>query len=55
MKKTKYYLTEIEWRYVVHSLNELRSKLIQEGVFTDTVDDTIAKVMRAKVKKVKVA
>ena len=54
MKKRKYYFTEAEWRYIVYSLNELRSKLIAEGKFTDTVDDTIAKVMKAKVKKVKV-
>jgi len=30
MKKTKYYLTEAEWRFVIHSLNELRTKLIKE-------------------------
>ena len=55
MKKTKYYLTEAEWRFVIHSLNELRTKLIREGQHTDTVDETLYKVMNAKTKWVKVA
>ena len=55
MKKTKYYLTEAEWRFVIHSLNELRTKLISEGQYTDTVDDALYKVMNAKTKKVKIA
>lgn len=55
MKKTKFYFTEAEWRYIIHSLNELRNKLINEKQFTDTVDDTLHKVMKAKIKKVKVA
>lgn len=55
MKKTKFYFTAAEWRYIIHSLNELRSKLIAEGQFTDTVDDALHKVIKAKVKKVKVA
>lgn len=55
MKKTKYFLTDAEWRYVIHSLNELRTKLISEGQYTDTVDETLYKVMNAKSKKVKIA
>jgi len=31
MKKTKIYLNEAEWRFVIHSLNELKTKLHSEG------------------------
>lgn len=55
MKKTKIHLTEAEWRYLIHSLNTLRTKLINEGQYTDTVDDALFKVMNAKTKKVKIA
>jgi len=53
MKKTKLYLNETEWRYIVHSLNALKTKLHREGRYTDLVDDTLLKVMTAKYKKVK--
>ena len=55
MKKTKIYLTETEWEYVVHSLNSLKTKLHREGRYTDVVDDTLLKVLTAPVKKVKTA
>ena len=55
MKKTKIYLNEAEWRFVIHSLNELKTKLHSEGRYTDTVDETLYKVMNAKTKRVKVA
>ena len=55
MKKTKLFLTEVEWQLVVHSLNTLRNKLIQAGQFTDIVDETLFKVINAPVKMVKVS
>jgi len=55
MKKTKLYLNETEWRYIVHSLNALKTKLHKEGRYTDAVDDTMLRVMTAPVKKVKTA
>lgn len=55
MKKTKICLTESEWRFVIHSLNALKTKLHNEGQYTDTVDETLLKVMNARVKRVKVA
>jgi hypothetical protein len=55
MKKTKHYLSEAEWRYVIHSLNALKTKFHSEGQYTDTVDDALLAVMRGKVKKVKIA
>jgi len=55
MKKTKHFLTEAEWRYLLHSLNALKTKLHSEGQYTDTVDEVMLKVMTASVKKVKIA
>jgi hypothetical protein len=55
MKKTKHYLTEAEWRYIIHSLNTLKTKLHSEGQYTDTVDDALLAVMRGKVKRVRAA
>lgn len=55
MKKTRIYLNEAEWRFLIHSLNELRTKLISEGKYTDTVDETLSKVVNARSKRVKVA
>lgn len=54
MKKTKIFLTETEWRFVIHSLNALKTKLHNEGHYTDTVDEALFKVMNARVKRVKV-
>ena len=55
MKKTKLYFTETEWRYIIHCLNALKTKLHREEQYTDTVDEALYKVMNARVKKVKVA
>ena len=55
MKKKKFYFTETEWRYIIHSLNALKTKLHREGQYTDTVDEALYKVMNARVKKVKTA
>ena len=55
MKKTKYTLSIEEWRLVIHALNKLRNSLIAEGKFTDTVDDALIAVMKAKTKWVKIA
>jgi len=54
MKKTRIYLDESEWRLLVHSLNDFRTKLIQAGQYTDIVDEVMSKVMTAPVKRVKV-
>jgi len=43
MKKNKLYLTDTEWRFIVHSLNALKTKLHGEGQFTDTVDEVMLK------------
>ncbi|GHU70580.1 hypothetical protein AGMMS49992_03160 [Clostridia bacterium] len=55
MKKTKFYLTAEEQRYILHSLNALKTKPRSAGQYTDTVDDAMLAVMRGKVKRVKIA
>ena len=55
MKKKKIFLTETEWRYLLHSLNALKTKLHNEGQYTDTVDEVMLKLMTAPVKKEKIA
>ena len=55
MKKNKYCITYDEWRLIIYALNNLRNSLISEGRYTDTVDDALLAVMRAKSKKVKIA
>lgn len=55
MKKKKFYLTAEEQRYIIHSLNALKTRLHSEGQYTDTVDDALLAVIHGKVKKVKIA
>lgn len=55
MKKTKHYLTEAEWRCLLHSLNALKTKLHSEGRCADMVDEVMIKLINAPVKKVKTA
>ena len=46
MKSVKYYIpcTEEDVRIVLHSLVQMRNRLIREGRFTDCVDELIAKL-----------
>lgn len=48
-------LGEAEWMLILHALNKLRNSLIADGRYTDVVDETILKIMRAPIKRVKVA
>ena len=54
--KQNYYLAldTAERRLIIESLNNLRSRLIAAGRFTDTVDELLLKFVNAKVKKFKV-
>ena len=56
MKNTKYhvYINSEERRLLISSLNDLRNKLIDEGRYTDLVDEGLIKVANAKIKKIKV-
>jgi len=54
MRTNKIYLNEAEWRLVIQALNKLRTSLINEGRYTDIVDETLAKVINAPTRKVRV-
>lgn len=46
MKKTRIGLSDDEVRIIVHSLVELRNALIQEGRYTDAVDELLIKLSK---------
>ena len=53
LKKRHYlYLDEIEYRVLIRSLVQMKNKLIQQGRFTDFVDDLILKTLSAPVKRI---
>ena len=56
MREKKYhlYLDENELRIIVLCLNELRSKLIAEGRYTDCVDELLIKAANAKTVRIKI-
>ena len=56
MRKQKFYLylNDTEQRIVLHSLVRLKNRLIQEGRYTDIVDEVIMKLLEAPRKKVAV-
>jgi len=55
VKKKRVILSEAEWKLVVYALNELRTGLIAEGRYTDVVDEVMLKIIKAPVKKLKIA
>lgn len=57
MRDTKYhlYLDSQERSVILHSLVELKNQLIQQGRYTDCVDELIFKVTGAPIKKLKIA
>lgn len=56
MKKQKryLYLDREEYSVVLHSLVQLKNKLLLQGRYTDCVDELIVKVMSAPAKKIKI-
>ena len=48
------YLDSRQKTTLLHSLVELKNQLIQQGRYTDCVDELIIKVMSAPIKKLKV-
>ena len=54
--KQKYHLAldDTERRLLIGSLNDLRSKLIAEGRYTDAVDEVLLKIIGAKRKEFKI-
>ena len=56
MKENKYhiYLSTEERNQIIASLIGLKNKLIEQGKYTDAVDDVLCKVIKAKKKKLKI-
>jgi hypothetical protein len=52
--KKRIHLNEAEWRLVLYALNELRTELINEGRYTDVVDELMLKITKAPIRKVKI-
>ena len=48
------YLDSHERKLLIHSLVELKNQLIQQGRYTDCVDELIFKVANAPVKRMKI-
>ena len=54
--KTTFYLAldDVERSMIIHSLNNLRNRLIAQDKYSDGVDDVLGKVIGAKKKKFKI-
>lgn len=52
----KYYLAldDYEHSLLIHALNDKRNELIQNGKYTDAVDEILVKVIEAPKKKFKI-
>ena len=53
-KKNHLYVDSRERSILLHSLVELKNQLIQQGGYTDCVDELIFKVVNAPVKRMKI-
>jgi len=53
-KKTHLYVDSRERTILLHSLVELKNQLIQQGRYTDCVDELIFKVINAPTKRMKI-
>lgn len=53
-KENHLYLDSRERNILLHSLVELKNQLIQQGRYTDCVDEIILKVSNAHVKRMKI-
>ena len=55
MKTTFHFALDNNQRsMIIRSLNNLRNRLIEQGKYTDAVDDILVKVISAKKKKFKI-
>lgn len=53
-KKYHLYVDSHERSILLHSLVELKNQLIQQGRYTDPVDELIVKVTTARTKRIKI-
>ena len=43
--RKKYKFDDYEIRVLIYALNELRNQMIEEGKYTDAVDDLLLKIL----------
>lgn len=53
-KEYHIYLTDEEYHHIIQSLINMKNDLIEQGRYTDAVDDVLGKVVSAKKQKIKV-
>lgn len=53
MKKIKIRLEGLEWRIVFNALNDLRTKLLEEGRYSDSVESIMLKIANTPAIKIK--
>ena len=53
-KKSRLTLNDHEYRIDINAINDMRNRLIQEGRYTDAVDELLLNVVNVPTKKVKV-
>ena len=53
-KKYHLYLNADERRLIMESLIDMKNKLIRTGHYTDAIDETIIKLTKAKIKRVRI-
>ena len=52
MEKKRYIaFDDSEWKIVINALNDLRNSLIQQGRYTDAIDDIMIKGINTKLKR----
>lgn len=54
MKKYHLYLTADERRIILHSLVDMKNKLVKTGHYTDALDEIIIHLTKTKIKHVRV-
>ena len=48
------YLTDDEYSQVIHCLVELKNKMMEQGRYTDVIDEVLLKFSKDKKKKIKI-
>lgn len=56
MKMPNYhlYLTDDEYSQVIHCLVKLKNKMMEQGRYTDVIDEVLLKFSKAKKKKIRI-